>query len=189
MCGQDRPDREPGDQRVQLGVRPADPAEPGDRVGDRTIEDPVARRALAAAQRADAAARLGEVDQAEVERERGDDGLGRTEIERSELLVEPGPFDRIVVASEGDGPVSDPLDGREQLRTGLLRDDLAEQGAEQADLGRQRVARAAEPIPSGSAATAGEVSAAFRGLTQATLRSVPAPIVHPAATFETATFP
>ena len=107
-------------QRVELRVRPPEPAEPGDRVRDRTIEDPVARRALAAAQRADAAARLGKVDQPEVERERGDDGLGGTEIERAELLVEPGPFDRIVVAAEGDRPVPDPLDGREQLRPGLL---------------------------------------------------------------------
>ena len=67
--GQDRRDDEPADQRIELRVRPAEAAQPGDRVGDRIVEDPVARRALAPPQRPDATARLGQVDEAEVERE------------------------------------------------------------------------------------------------------------------------
>ena len=67
--GEDRRDREPADERVELRVGPAQPAQPGDRVGDRVVEDAVARGALAPAQRPDPAARLGQVDQPEVERE------------------------------------------------------------------------------------------------------------------------
>ena len=65
----------------------------------------------------------------------------------AQLLVEPGALDRVVVAAQGDRPPPDPLDEREQLRPGLLRDDLAEQRAEQPDLDRQRVARAGRPDP------------------------------------------
>ncbi len=107
-----------------------------------------------------------------------------------ELLVEPGTFERIVVAPEGDRPVADPLDGREQLGTGLLRDDLAEQRAEQPDLGRQRVAGAGRPDPERLGGDRrrglGGLSVGSRGPRSG---SVPAPIVHPAATFVTATFP
>ena len=110
------PDREPRDERVELGVGPPQPAQAGDGVGHRVVEDAVARRALAPAQRPDPTARLGQVDQPEVERERPDDGLGVTEIERPQVLVEPRPLRRVVVAAEGDGPAPDPLDGGEQLR-------------------------------------------------------------------------
>ncbi len=52
--GEDRPDRQPGDERVQLRIRPAQPPQARYRVRDRIVEDPVARRALAPAQRPDA---------------------------------------------------------------------------------------------------------------------------------------
>ena len=73
--------------------------------------------------------------------------LGGVEIERAQLLVEPSPFERVVVAAEGDRPLPDPFDQREQVRPGLLRDDLAEQGPEQPDLDRQWVARTRRPDP------------------------------------------
>ena len=57
-------------------VRP-ERAQPADRLRDRIVQDAVARRPLASAQRPDAAARLGQVDQLEVQREGADDGLGR----------------------------------------------------------------------------------------------------------------
>ena len=145
--GQDRADRQPADERVELRVGPAEPAQAGDRIGDRIVEHAIPRRPLAPAQRPHPAARLGQVDQPEIEREGADDGLRGAEVERPQLLVEPGPLERVVVAAEGDRPPPDPLDEREQLRPGLLRDDLAEQGAEQPDLHRQRVAGARRPDP------------------------------------------
>ena len=187
--GEDRRDDEPGDQRVELRVRPAQPPQPGDRVRHRIVEDAVARRPLAPSQRPHPAARLGQVDEAEVERERLDDGLRVAEVERLELVVEARPFGRVVVASEGDRPASDAFDGGEQLRAGLLGDDLAEQRAEQPDLARERVARAR---PSRSRAArrrphrrrAAPV-AASRGRSEGT---VPGPSRHRAATVSTATF-
>ena len=124
---QDGRDLEPGDERVQLGVAPAQTAQPGDRVGDRVRQDPVACRALASTQRSDPPARLGQVDQPEIEREGADDGLRRAEVEAAQLLVEPLALDRIVGAAERDRPLPDPFHEREQLGTGLFRDDLAEQ--------------------------------------------------------------
>ena len=147
MGGEDGPDGQPPDERVELGVGPPQPAQPGDGVGDRVVEDAVARRPLAPAQGPDPTARLGQVDQPEVERERPDDRLGVAEIERPQVLVEPRPLGRIVVAAQGDRPAPDALDGGEQLGSGLLRDDLAEQRAEQPDLDRERVAGAGRADP------------------------------------------
>ena len=113
-----------------------------DRVGDRVVEDAVARGSLATAERTHPAVRLGQVDQREVEREGADDRLGGTEVQVAQVVVEPRPFVRVVVAAEGDGPPADPLDEGEQLGPGLLRDDLAEERTEQADLHGQRVAGA-----------------------------------------------
>ena len=69
------------------------------------------------------------------------------EVEAAQLLVEARALDRIVVAAQRDRPSPDPLDEREQLGAGLLRDDLAEQRAEQPDLDRERVAGAGRPDP------------------------------------------
>ena len=69
-----------------------------------------------------------------------------------ELVVEPGALERVVVAAQRDRPPADPLDELEQLRTGLLRDDLAEQRAEQPDLDRERVAGAGRPDPDAGSA-------------------------------------
>ena len=147
--GQDRRDLEPGDQGVQLRVAPPQAAQPGDRVGDRVREDPVSCSTLAATQRPDPAARLCQVDQPEIEREGADDGLRGAEVEAAELLVEALALDRIVRPAERDRPLPDPLDEREELGAGLLRDDLAEQRPEQPDLDRERVAGAGRPDPEG----------------------------------------
>ena len=147
MRGQHRRDLEPGDQRVQLRVPAPEAAQPGDRVGDRVREHPVPRRALALSQSPHPAAGLGQVDQPEIEGEGADDGLRGAQAEPAELLVETLALDRIVGAPKRDRPLPDALDEREQLGSGLLVDDLAEQRPEQADLDRQRVASAGRPDP------------------------------------------
>ena len=115
-------------------------------VGDRVVEDAVAGGSLATAKGPDPGVRLGQVDQGEVEREGADHGLGRARGRAPRRSrVEAGPLVRIVVRPQGDRPAPDPLDEGEQLRPGLLRDDLPEQGAEQPDLGGQRVAGAGRP--------------------------------------------
>ena len=141
------PDRKPTDERVELGIRAAEPAQPGHRIRHRIVEDTVARGALAPAQGADPTACLGQVDQPEIERERPDDRLGGAEVEGAQLVIESGALERVVVAAQRDRPAPDPLDGGEQVRACLLRDDLAEQGAQQPDLGRERVAGAGRPDP------------------------------------------
>ncbi len=90
---------------------------------------------------------LGQVHEREIERERTDHRLGRAEVEIVQVPIEPFPLAWIVVGAQGDRPPTNPLDQREELRTSLLRDDLAEEGAQQADLGGERVscARRADP--------------------------------------------
>ena len=124
---QDRGDRQTTDQRIQLRLRPSQPTQPGDRVRHRVLQHAVARRTLAPAQGADAAARFGQVDEPEVEREGADHGLRRAQVERPQLLVEPRPFQRVIVAAKGDRASPDPLDQGEEFRSCLFGDDLAEQ--------------------------------------------------------------
>ena len=54
-------------------------------------------------------------------------------------------------ARRRDRPLADPFDEVEEVGPGLFGDDLAEQRAEQADLGRERVAGAGRPDAAGSA--------------------------------------
>ena len=187
--GQHRRDLEPGDQRVQLRVRPPEAAQPGDRVGHRIREHPVPRRALALSQRPHPAAGLGQVDQPEIQGEGADDGLRGTQVEPAELLVETLALDRIVGAPERDRPLPDALDEREQLGSGLLVDDLAEQRPEQADLDRERVAGTGRADPErlgGDGRRDGGASATpSRGPSEGT---VPGPIRHRIATVLAATF-
>ena len=83
----------------------------------------------------------------------------------------------------------DALDEREQLRPGLLGDDLAEQRPEQPDLDRERVARAGRPDPERLGGDrrrdARRVRDASRGRSEGT---VPGPSRHRIATFRAATF-
>ena len=146
---QDGRHEQPGDGRIELGVRPPKPAQPPHGIGDRIVEHAVPRGALAAPQGADAPVRLGQVHEAEVERKGPDDRLGGAQVQPAELVVEARTLDRVVVAAQGDGPAADPLDQREQLGTRLLRDHLAEQRAEEPDLDRERVPRAGRPDPAG----------------------------------------
>ena len=132
----------------KLGVLPPQAAQPGDGVGDRVGEDPVACGALASTQRPDPAARLGQIDEAEIEREGADDGLRRAEVEAA-AAPRRGCSRSIgsSAASERDRPLPDPFHEREQLGPGLLRDDLAEQGPKQPDLDSERVAGTGRPDP------------------------------------------
>jgi hypothetical protein len=145
MRGQDRTDGKAAHERIELRVRPPEPPQARDRIRHRIVEDAIAGRPLAAAQGAHPTARLGQVDQAEVEREGADDRLGGAEVERPQLLVQSGALERVVVAAQGDGPPADSLDEREQLRPGLLRDDLPEKRTKQPDLDREGVARTRRP--------------------------------------------
>ena len=107
----------------------------------------------------------------------------------AQLLVEPRALERIVVAAEGDRPLPDPLDEREQLRPGLLRDDLAEQRPEQPDLDRQRVARAGRPDPERLRGDRRPTRRRERAHAGHRTRTVPRPSRDPVATFRAATFP
>ena len=154
-----------------------------------SAEDAVARRALAPPQRPHPAARLGQVDEPEIERERLDDGLRAAEVERPQLVVETRPFGRVVVAPEGDRPASDALDGLEQLGPGLLGDDLAEQRAEQPDLAGERVARPGGPDPERLRGDrSGDARRAPTPHDGASEGTVPGPSRHRVATFPAATF-
>ena len=107
---------------------------------------PRARRA----QDADPLPLLGQVDQLEVQRERLRNGRRLVEVERADLVGQPCPLgvgrgdDGRVAPTKGDRAPPDSLHELEQLGTGLLGDDLAQQRPEQADLARQRVAGTAE---------------------------------------------
>ena len=178
MGGQDRSDRQPGERRVERGVVAPGPPQRRDRLRHRIVEHPVACRALTSAQRPDATARLGQVDQLEVQRERGDHRLRGAQIEAIELALEPLALERVVLVAQGDRALADALDELEQRRPRLLVDDLAEQGTEQAHLGGQRVARAGRP-------DAAWLPAASHGHTAAVLRNQAGTPPQP---FATATF-
>ena len=97
----------------------------------------------------------------------------RAEVEAAQLLVEALALDRIVVAAERDRPLPDPLHEREQLRAGLLGDDLAEQRPEQPDLDRERVARTGRPDPERLGGDRRRDAAAVRDRRHATHRTGP----------------
>ena len=145
MGGQDRRDAQAGQRGVQLGVGPAGGAQRRDRLGDRVVQEPVPCGALSPTKRPNAPARLGQVDELEVERERLDDRLGRLEVEGVQLTLEALALGRVIAAPQRDGRSPEPLDQLEQVLPGLLRDDLAQQRAEQPDLARQRVMRPGRP--------------------------------------------
>jgi hypothetical protein len=85
------------------------------------------------------AARLGQVDQLEVQGEGGDDGLARAQVQAVQLALEALTLDRIVLVAQGDGALADALDEIEQGRPRLLIDDLAQERTEQADFGGEGV--------------------------------------------------
>ncbi len=140
--GQDRRDAQPAEDVVECRVVAPGPAQPRDRLGDRVVQDPVARRALPAPKRPDAAAGLGEVHELEVQGEGRDDRLDGTDVQPVELGLDASPELRVVAVPQVDGGAPESLDEFEDLVAGLLRDDLAEERAEEPDLERQGVARA-----------------------------------------------
>jgi hypothetical protein len=138
---QDRGVSQRRDRCIDLGLRAAGGPQPGHGFSHRVVEIAVPRRALPTPQGPHAATGLGQVDQLEVEREGQDDRLCAGQVEPVELRLEPGALHGVIGAPQGDGPPADALDQLEDLDASLLGDDLAEQGAEQADLGGERVAR------------------------------------------------
>ena len=153
-------------------------------------EDPVACRALAPAQRPDPAARLGQVDQPEVEREGADDGLRRPEVEaaaaprrdaraRSDRRARRSAIVRFRIRStsaNSSGPACSAMtwpSSAPSSRTSTASGSRAP----------------AVPIPSGSAATAGVTPPARRDpVTRPIARDRSGPIRHRTATFLAATF-
>ena len=70
----------------------------------------------------------------------------RRDLRPEPLTLDVGLEDHVrVAAAERDRAAADPLDQREQLRSRLLGDDLAEERAEEPDLARQRIAGMAQP--------------------------------------------
>ena len=90
----------------------------------------------------DAVPRLGEVDQLEVQAEGADDAFERVRIDGQD--VERHALVRFAPAG-GDRALPRRLDEIEDLRPGLLQDDLAEERAEQSNLAAKDVGRAGRP--------------------------------------------
>jgi len=85
----------------------------------------------------DAVARLGEVDELEVQPERPDDAFERLGVHRQDVERDPLPCPAL---ARGDRALSRRLDELEDLDARLLHDDLAEQRAEEPHLPAQHVA-------------------------------------------------
>ncbi len=142
--GEDRRDRQAGQLGIEGGVRPTQRAQSPDRLRHRIVEDAVAGGSLAATERPDAPARLGQVDQLEVEGEGADDGFDGARIESRQVVVEASALGRVAIDSKADRALADALDEVEQVRAGLLRDDLAQQ-ARRAAGPRSRAGRGRRP--------------------------------------------
>jgi hypothetical protein len=111
------------------------------------IQQTVAGRSLAATKGAHPTARLGQVDQLEVQGEGLDDRFCPTEVEGIEIGRLALALERIIAPAQGDRPSSDALDRIVVIEPGLLDDDLTEQGPEQTDLAGQRIARTGRSDP------------------------------------------
>ena len=82
-----------------------------------------------------------QVDELEVEAEGGGQRLGLADFERVELGGQRALGRLVARLPEGDGAQPGSLDKVEQVGAALLGDDLAQQGAQQLDLTRERVTR------------------------------------------------
>jgi hypothetical protein len=146
--GEDRRDTQSGEEPVELVGACAGPtwpagsaAELGQRARDRIGGRSIARRTFPPPGGPDPVTLLGEVHEAEVEAEGPDDDLGAPRVKAGELGGEGLAVGRVVLVPKADRGLADALDEVEQVPTGLLGDDLAEQRTEQPNLERQRVAR------------------------------------------------
>ena len=188
--GEDRRDRQGRELGVEVLVRPPERPQPPDRLGHRVVQDAVVGGSLAPSQGSDATARLGQVDQLEVERERADDGFRGAEIQSGEVLVEAATLGRIAFGAQPDRSLADPFHEIEQVRTGLLGDDLAEERAQQTDLGRERVAGAGRPDATGFRPDRDRHAARRRGpVAKVAAGTGSGPSHHATATFRGPTLP
>ena len=157
MRREDEPDREPVDDRpAPLARRPSG--------GGARPRRRSSRRAMAAggrrgplAQAPDALLLLGQVGELEVEAEGPDEAPRPPRVDPVEDGAQRPPLRRsLPVRRSSMVAAPDALDERQEVLALLLHDDLAQERAEQLDLARERVARAARvPMPRGSARTAG----------------------------------
>jgi hypothetical protein len=149
---EDRLDLQPSDERGETRRSAGPAAQERNRLGDRIVEGAVARRSRPATQHPHPMTLLGEVHEPEVEPERLDEALGLGNLQGVELRREAGPLRGIVGAAQPDEPATNTLHELEQVRARLLRDHLAEERAEQADLVTELVAGAggADPLRLGA---------------------------------------
>ena len=136
--GEDRRDPHPPEQLHDALARPAALRQPVDRrvrasLGGTSSRSPVGPEAP------DALPLFRQVDELEVEAEGGGQRLGLADFERVELGGKRALGRLVARLPESDGAQPGPLDEVEQVRAALLGDDLAQQGAEQLDLARERV--------------------------------------------------
>ena len=186
MGGQDGRHGHRADLGIEVGVRPTERAQPPDRLAHRVVQHAVPCRPLASTQRPDASARLGQVDELEVQGERADDGFDGAQVQARQVLVESPSLGRIAIGSEPDRPAPDAFDEIEQVRTRLFGDDLAEQRTEQPDFGRERIAGTGRADPAGFGPDRdGHAAAVVTGLGG----TVPGPSHHAIATFRTPDLP
>jgi hypothetical protein len=153
--GEDGRDAEAGQRRIEIRVRATGASEPGEGLCDRVVKIAVAGGPLATTQGPDPAARLGEVDQLEVQGEGGDDGLGRAQVEPVELAFQALPLDRVVALAQGDGGQSEATSAK---RSGPACSAMTwPSNAPSSRTSRASGSRApADPMPEGSARSAVE---------------------------------
>ncbi len=148
--GEHRVHRDAAQERLDAGPVVVH-RQPLDRLAQRFVDRPSLRPARPRPQHADPLALLGEVDELEVEGERAGDRRRAGHVERRDLRPEPLPLDVgledhvRVAAAERDRAAPDAFHEREQVRSSLLGDDLAQERSEEPDLVRQRVAGMAQP--------------------------------------------
>jgi hypothetical protein len=159
MGREDRRDPKVADRREDRLVRRSVPAQPldrgthgrvgvlGGRLGRERGAAPPTRRALPVATpgRAYELALLGEVDEPEEQTEGTDDDLRAVGGQASQLRHERRTERRLVAAAKADRRPADAFDEVQQVATGLLGDHLAQERAQEPDLGRERVADVAGP--------------------------------------------
>ena len=163
---EDRRHDEPAEQGIDarwgIGRHLRGP-EASERLGDRPVGGPTRRPMSGAPERPHPVPLLGQVDELEVEGERAGEGLELVAVEGRDVGGDAllDAMAGVLVGREGtaadrDEPRAQALDEREQLRTRLLGDDLAEQRAEKADLARERVASPADAGAGGFRGDGGE---------------------------------
>ena len=132
--------------RLDVGFARPGPAQPGDSRTERVVRRGLARRCPVGSPGCPVQlALLGEVHEAEIQAERPRDDFRAPCVQRRELLDEAGAQPWVVATPQADRRPPHALDEVQEVGALLLGDDLAEERAEEAHLGRKRVAGATGP--------------------------------------------